>query len=69
LRSDLRKVGLTFTQKYILLRGDGRALPTASADSELIGRFQRRAAASADDGGAVAAGQRIVHLFSAVRAV
>jgi hypothetical protein len=39
------------------------------SDSEFVRRFQRGATAAADDGGTVAAGQRISHLFGAVRAV
>jgi hypothetical protein len=39
------------------------------SDSEFVGGFQRRAAAAAYDGGTITAGQRIVYLFGAVRAV
>jgi hypothetical protein len=62
------KVGSAFTEKYILLRQEG-AVPTRSANAKFVGRFQRRSAAPANDGGTVAAGQRIVHLFGAIRAV
>src|SRR5271168_1188508 len=39
------------------------------SDSEFVGRFQRRAAAPADDRGTVAAGQWVIHLCSATRAI
>jgi hypothetical protein len=39
------------------------------SDSEFVGRFERRAAAAADDGGTIAAGERIVYFLGAIRAV
>jgi hypothetical protein len=48
---------------------EGRRLARKSSHRQFVGRLQRRTAHAADDGGTVAAGERICHFFAADRAV